>query len=143
MEFLMQNVDNLNWWAIVVASLVVFPVGFIWYSLRVGFGKRWMDIIGLDVNDLSESNGMAKTFTMLTILSVLTSIVTACLLKATGTVGFWDSVIFGLIIGCVIRGGAHVIHNGFAKRSDQLTLIDAAHDTVAFALVCGVLGLWA
>lgn len=46
------------------------------------------------------------------------------------------------VLGLVLRGGAHVVHNGFGGRSATLTAIDVAHDTVALALMGAILGVW-
>ena len=46
------------------------------------------------------------------------------------------------MIGLVLRGGAHALHNGFAARHPGVTLLDALHDTVALALSGLILALF-
>lgn len=142
MEFVLNTIEQLNWWAVIVAALVPFPIGFLWYSLDYGFGKRWAKLVNLKKSDLEKTDGMAMTFSVLAVFAVATAVVLACLLKATGTTGLFDSVVFGVVIGIVLRGGAHFIHNGFAKRPAELTLLDVGHDMVSIVAMTAVLGVW-
>ena len=48
--------------------------------------------------------------------------------------GGWQGLAFGAIVGLVFRGGAPALHHGFAMRKPMVPFIDAARDTVAFAL---------
>lgn len=55
--------------------------------------------------------------------------------------GWGQGLVFGLVLGLVFRAGAHAIHNGFARRSPMVTVIDGLHDIGALALAGLVLGL--
>lgn len=142
MEFITNTIEQVNWWAILIATLSTLPVGYVWYDLKVGFGKRWAKLNNLKVNDLDSSKGMAATFTVMLGVSLATAIILACLMKAVGIEGFQDSLVFGVIVGVLLRGGAHFIHNGFTKKPMELTLIDAGHDMVSIAVIAITLGLW-
>lgn len=142
MEFILDSVQHMNWLAVLVASLVPFIIGFVWYSYDYGFGKRWSKLVGLKKSDLEKTDGMVMTFGVLAIFAVATAVVLAGLLKATGTVGVMDSLVFGVVIGVVLRGGAHFIHNGFAKRPVELTLLDVGHDMISVGVMAAVLGAW-
>lgn len=142
MEFINYTIDQLNWWAVVVAALAAFPIGFVWYDLKMGFGKSWMKMVGLKKSDVESSEGMAGTFGVLTVFAFATAFLLAVLLKATGTTGLVDSVIFGAIVGVVLRGGAHFIHNGFTKRPMALSFLDAGHDMVSMMVMAAILGVW-
>lgn len=142
MNFIADGANQVNWWIIIVATLSTLPVGYLWYDLKLGFGKRWAELNKLKVNDLQKSDGMAATFTTMLLTSLVTAFLMACLIKATGVTGFWDSFFFGLVVGLVFRGGAHFIHNGFTKKPFELTLIDTGHDLFSLAVMAIILGLW-
>lgn len=142
MEFISNTVSQLNWWAVIVATLSTLPVGYIWYDLKVGFGKRWAKLNGIKTKDLESTDGMATTFALMLATSLVTAFLLACLLLATGVEGFWDIVLFGLLFGIVLRGGAHFIHNGFTKKPIELTLLDVGHDMVSLTVMVLILGLW-
>ena len=131
--------SDVNWLAVVLATLSSFVVGFVWYDKRV-FGAKWMKLVGLSEKQMNSSEGMAQTFLMTAVAGLLGNTVMNILMLATQTVGFIEGGIFGAVLGFTIRGGAHVIHNGFAKRSSDLTSIDLLHDTVAMALAGAIIG---
>jgi hypothetical protein len=141
-EFITNTVDQLNWWAILLATLSTMPIGYIWYDLKIGFGKHWAKLNGLSEKELGSSEGMTKTFGMMIALSFATAFFMACLIKATGITGFWDSFVFGVILGGIFRAGAHIIHDGFTKKPIELTLINAGHDIASLAVMAVIIGLW-
>lgn len=142
MEFIADSIANINWWAVVAATAATMPVGYVWYDLKLGFGKRWSQLNGLSEKDLNSGKGMGLTFTVMLATSFATALLMACLMSATNVVGFWDALIFGLLFGIVLRGGAHFIHNGFTRKPMELTLIDAGHDMVSLTVMALILGLW-
>lgn len=142
MEFITSSIEQLNWWAIVIATLATMPVGYLWYDLKIGFGKRWAKLNGLSEKQLNSGEGMAGTFAGMLVVSFITAFLMACIIKATGVEGFWSSLVFGLLFGLILRGGAHFIHNGFTRKPVQLTLIDAGHDMASLTVMAIILGLW-
>ncbi len=142
MEFLFNTIEQLNWWAVLIAAFVPFPIGFLWYSFDYGFGKKWAKMVGLKKSDIEKSDGMGMTFGVLAVVAVATAIVLASLMQVTGTVGLVDSALFGVVIGLVLRGGAHFIHNGFARRPAGLTMLDVGHDVVSLTAMAVILGVW-
>lgn len=142
MEFITSTVDEINWLAVVLATLVTMPIGFVWYDPRLGFGKRWAKLNGLSEKDLASGQGMVRTFAVMIATTFVTVFLIACLLAATATSGLWNSLVFGLLFGAVLRGGAHFVHNGFTRKPMELTLIDAGHDATSLTAVAVILGLW-
>lgn len=142
MEALLANINQLNWWAILVAVLSTMPVGYVWYDLKMGFGKPWSRMVGLTEKDLQNPDGMAKTFGVMLFVSLLTAVFIALLLRQLSISGLYDSLLFGIIVGAVLRGGAHFVHNGFARKSDQLTWIDVGHDLISITVMTMIIGVW-
>lgn len=144
MNFLTDNLGQLNWFAVLVAVISTMPVGYVWYDLKIGFGRRWSEAVGLTKEqiDSSSSADMTKTFGAMLTTSLFTAIVLGALMRAVGVDTLGSGLLFGLVMGLVIRGGAHVIHNGFAKKPAALTAIDAGHDALSIIVMCGILGVW-
>ena len=61
--------ENINWLALVVASLSTLVVGFVWYHPKV-FGTIWMKEIGMTEEKAKNSN-MALTFGLSVVLAFL------------------------------------------------------------------------
>lgn len=142
MEFITSTLDSLNWWAVVVAVLATMPVGFVWYDMKMGFGKPWAKMNKLKVKDIESGKGMGPIFGQMLLATFATAVVMACLMKYMGIEGFQQSLYFGALVGLVLRGGAHFVHNGFTQKPFALTLIDATHDVVSLSVVAVILGVW-
>lgn len=137
----LEGFGDLNWLAVVAAAASSFLVGGVWYAEGV-LGRRWMGLVGIDPNDRPDTGAVVRAFTATAVASLLTAIVLGVVMIAAGVEGWLDGLVFGIVVGLVIRGGAHVIHNGFARRPVALTVIDVAHDVVALALMGLILGAW-
>ena len=142
MEFITNTMDRVNWWAIIVATLSTMPVGYVWYDLKMGFGKRWAKLVGLKEKDMQNSDGMASRFAVMLLLSFISAVLITCLVITLDISGLWNSLIFGVLIGFFLRGAAHFIHNGFSKKTSELSWIDAGDDTVSIAVMTIIISLW-
>lgn len=142
MDFIANTVDQLNWWAIILATLSTLPVGYLWYDMKLGAGKRWAQLNKIKINSKDANKGMAQTFFFMLLTSLFTAFLMSCLMLTVGVEGFWNSLYFGLIVGVIFRGGAHFVHDGFAQKPMELSLINAGHDMVSLALMAIVLGMW-
>jgi len=142
MEFITTTIGNLNWWAIIVATLATLPVGYVWYDMKIGFGKTWAKLNKLTIDPSKASDGMAAIFASMLTATFATAFLMACLMKATGVDGFASALVFGLLFGVVLRGGAHFVHNGFTQRPVRLTIIDVGHDLVSLTVIALIVGLW-
>lgn len=139
--FLIDALGAINWWAVLVAAISNFVVGGIWYARGV-FGTVWMRQIGVDPENPGDRGNMIGVFAVLVVTAFVTATVVAAIFLGTGTTGILPGLLVGAVLGLVLRGGAHIIHNGFAGRSARLTVIDVAHDTVALALMGAIIGVW-
>lgn len=128
----------VTWWAVGVAFLATFVLGWFWYSPQ-GLFPLWARLGNLDVEALRTAN-MIPTFLQTIVGNLLGVILLALLLPALGANGWAAGALTGLILGLVFRGGAHAVHNGFALRHPGITLIDAASDTVSLAVAGLILG---
>jgi len=59
---------EINWLAVLAASLVGFVIGAIWYGPL--FGKAWMKIVGLTEKDAANAN-MGKIYAMCFVLQLI------------------------------------------------------------------------
>ncbi|GGH65157.1 DUF1761 domain-containing protein [Phaeocystidibacter marisrubri] len=55
--------ESINWFAILLATLSSFVLGFIWYNPKV-FGTAWAKAAGIDMEDPEARKGMGKIFGM-------------------------------------------------------------------------------
>ena len=128
----------VTWWAVAVAFVVTFIFGWFWYSPR-GFFPLWRRLDKISEQDMQDAN-MGIAFGGTAAGNLLGVVLVAVLIPALGIEGWIGGLACGALLGLVLRGGAHAIHNGFAGRHPGVTLIDTAHDTIGLALAGAVLG---
>ena len=127
------------WIGIALATLSAFAVGMAWYTPKV-FGNAWMGHVGLTAEEAQNMEGAGARYGMTAVAAFLTALVLALLMMALDVTSVGGGLLLGAVLGLVFRGGAHVIHNGFAMRSFGLTAIDSGHDIVAMAVAGAILG---
>ena len=136
-----EQLSDVNLWAVVLATLSTFAVGSTWYAWGV-FGKSWAKLEGLKKKDFDSPDNMGRVFLSMGIGSLLASAVLYMLMDATGTSGILEGLIFGFVVGLAFRFTAQVMHNGFAKKSEELTRINGFHDILQTMVMAGILGLF-
>lgn len=138
MEWL--TLDGVHWGGVGLAFLASFILGWVWYSPAVFF-PVWSRLDGL-TEEKQKNAPMGIAFVGTAVANLLGVILLAVLMLGLGVSGVASGAVLGAVLGLVFRGGAHFLHNGFAVRDWRISVIDAAHDTVALALAGVVLGLF-
>lgn len=134
---------EINWLAIVSATVVAMVVGAIWHSKPV-FGKQWQRLVGLTDKDL-EKNGWAPivlaipvTFVTAYVLAhvayISFSFFDVSFLSAALQTAFWAWLGFSLT--------TLVMHNAFEGKDKKLTVLNGAYQLVLFLTIGFVIGLF-
>ncbi|MGH2753663.1 MAG: DUF1761 domain-containing protein [Actinomycetota bacterium] len=87
-------VSDLNWLAVIVATLAYFALGALWYS-PVAFGNRWMKAAGMSME--GEGPGPAIYLAPL-VFCFLSTFANAMLAEATGSNSVADGIVLGLVV---------------------------------------------
>jgi hypothetical protein len=131
---------KINHLAVLVAVILQFVLGFLWYGPL--FGEAWMGMVGLDVATIEADPAGAGEW----ITNIFSAVVSMYVLAWLYTKIPVTSLVQGLLIGLLI-GSAFVLlssmGNGmFAKDSYGLAWITGGYTTVGLALGGAVLGAW-
>ena len=130
--------SQLNYGAIVAATVLAFALGGLWYS-PILFAGPWMREAGITEAQTKRAS-MGKVFG----LSALATLVMAFNLAAF--IGPKASLGFGLFAGAAAGIGWVAMALGviylFEQRSIKLWLINAGYQVLAFTMMGGVLGAW-
>ena len=116
------------------------PSRSVWYS-PMGFFRAWQRAVGFTDEDMVDAR-MGLAFGQMIAGSAIGLLVLAMLLVALGVSSWWEGALTGAVLGFAFRGGAHLVHDGFAMRAPLATWIDTAHDTLALALAGLVMALF-
>lgn len=136
---LSSHFANLNWIAIIAATVSAFILGGIWYAKGV-FGGRWMQEIGLTEEDV-EKGHMGKIFGTTFVLQFIAATTLAMLIGPNK--GWLIGLHAGLIVGLIWVGSAIAINYLFEQRSLRLWFINAGYNVVLYSImgiIIGVLG---
>jgi len=93
MEF---SITDINWIGIIVATLVYFMFGGLWFS-KIGFGKKWEEAIGF--NRPKEWKETSIYFIVPFLGCLLASIAISILITLTRISSIKEAIILGLITG--------------------------------------------
>ena len=132
-----MDLGSINYLAVIVAALISFLIGGLWYS-PILFGKQWMAEMGFTDEDTKGSMGMIFGTTF--VLSLIIAFNLAAFL------GPEADLVWGLTAGALAGIGWVATALGilylFERRSMRLYLINAGYHAVTFTLMGGLLGLW-
>jgi hypothetical protein len=92
---------DVNWLAIIVATLAYFALGGIWFARKV-FGDIWTRSIGWDAST-EESPGSAVYVGPL-ITCFVATLAIAMIAQAAGSDGVGDGIVLGIVAGLGIAG---------------------------------------
>jgi len=133
----------LNYIAILVASVVSFLVGMVWYSPLL-FGKVWIKLIGISKEDMEKSmkKGMATSM----LLGFVTLLVMSYVLRYFIEVLRYSTAIDGVILGFMIWIGFFATSMmGIVLWENKpwgLYLINTLHYLVVLVIMGAILGAW-
>jgi hypothetical protein len=134
-----MNLFDVNWIAVVAASMAGFVVGGIWYGPVMG--KKWMGAVGLTEEQVKQGN-MAAIYGGAFGFSLLASWTLAHTLATYGVeLSFTVKVLtaFGVALGFIVPAiGTNYL---FSQKSKTLFYIDATY-WLLFYIAMGLVHAW-
>ncbi|WP_167747186.1 DUF1761 domain-containing protein [Cohnella luojiensis] len=131
----MFHFDEINYWAVFIATIATMVLGFLWYS-PVLFGKAWAKQVGLKMEEMSGGNPLTYILTALTVLVGVW--ILALLLTLTDSrmdYGLYIGLLLGVAVSAKI--GMNYL---FENHSFALFLITAGYHIVGFVISGLILG---
>lgn len=133
--------SEINWLALLVATLAYFMLGAIWYSKAV-FGKKWIELVKLDMNDPNLKKGMGKMMAATFFLVLITCLGLALLIVKFDFVGFFASIKLGLLTGICFATTAVSINYVYENKPAGLYFINNGYHVFGHVLAAVILVLW-
>jgi hypothetical protein len=133
-----MNFQTLNIWAILVATIVAFMLGGLWFSPAV-FGKIWRKANGFGPNDPPKASGAQLLFAF--ILTLVMAVNLAMFLNDPKTTLAWGATA-GLLagFGWVLMGIGIVAI--FERRPLSYVLVNGGFLTVVLVVMGAIIGGW-
>jgi hypothetical protein len=129
---------DINWLAVLVAAVVTFVLGGIWYGPM--FGKVWRAAEGRPDPDPMQAKHPAMVYGLSFVLMLIAAAVLAIALGPDPNVP--SSVVVGLVVGVGWVATSFGVNYLFAGRRLALFAVDAGYNVVLFALMGLIIGLF-
>ena len=138
-----MTIPEINYWAVLLATLSSMLVGTIWYARGV-FGTRWAKLANVDM-DRPGSSAVGPI-----VVTVLVSFVTAWVLAGASTIawhfyggGYLLSTLgTAVILWAGFTAARFITHDQFEGRPTSLTVMNIAHELVTFVVMAVIIGVW-
>jgi hypothetical protein len=138
-----MDMSNINFFAVLVATLSTFVVGWLWYGPL--FGKAWMKTTGLTEEQLQQGN-MAKIFGLAFIFEFIMAFNLAMFFYGSAEGAEMMTAATGAFYGFLTGFGwiffAIAVSGLFEQRSWKYVLVNGGYWAVAFTLMGLILGAW-
>ncbi len=129
--------DMFNWWAVLVATVLAFVLGGLWYGPL--FGKAWLAAMGKTEADIEPS---ASPFIISFFTALLTAVTLAWLVHALSIQGWSGGALLGLVTGIGFIATAMASDTAFCGWGLRLFIIQAGYRVVYSVVMGALLGGW-
>jgi len=135
---LFDSFNQVNWLSVLVASVIAFGIGSLWYS-PVLFGKSGQKLINLKDEDMKGTN-MPLIFGTTFVLNVIAAIVLDLFIGTESTLV--SGLLSGLLVSLAWIATSLAINYLFSQKPFKLFLIDAGYFVVFFSIMGSIMGVW-
>lgn len=139
MDVLVDYIQELNWLAVVVATVAAMAIGAIWYTPKV-FGNTWMKAIGLKEKDI-QGNGF-KPMLIAVVTSFVTAVALGVLLQVLALTTVLQGALFGALVAAAFIATNKIMQSQFEQRSASYAVVTVACDVVTLAVMGAILAVW-
>lgn len=138
------DLASINWLAVIVATVIYFALGALWFAPQTPIGRAWVSASGYE----SPTTGAASSNVFYLVPAATTFVmvvVTALIAAATGTDTLTEGVVLGLLVG--IGYAAMIVLTTAAfefSKPRQWTwgVIDASYHVLGLMIAAVILALW-
>jgi hypothetical protein len=138
-----DTLGQLNWLAVIVAGVIYFALGALWYS-NVLFARPWQRAIGWDATQQPPQQN-PLTYVVPGLAYIVMAVATGMIAKATGTDTFGEGIVLGLIIGVGYAAASSLVAAFFTPNSPQpmvLFAITGAYNLIGFLIMAVIVSVW-
>lgn len=133
--------SNINWLAVLVATIAYFMLGAIWYSKAL-FGVKWASLVGIGMNNPDKGKRMAQMMIGTFVLILVTSVGLALLINRIDLHLLPSGIKLGLITGLCFATTSVAISFIYESRPTALYFIDYGYHLVGHIIAAIIMVLW-
>jgi len=136
---------ELNWLAILVAFVVAFAAGALWFGPKTFF-PVWWRAMGRSDGEAPGGGNMALVFGLTAVGALVQVVAVASVIYfvglATGPVGPLGGLLTGLLLGIGFAAASSLSHRLFAGHGLKVWIIEVGSDVLNYTLVGLIIGLF-
>ncbi len=136
---ILEYFGDLNWAAVIVASIAWFAFSAVWYSVPP-LSQAWQQAAKAE---MGTGTPMVMLFVPTFIGYVVTTVVIALLVKAIGVSGAADGIALGVVLGLGFGTVGALVTQLYESKGSTYWLINGVNSIIAFVIVGAILGAWA
>lgn len=134
---------NVNFWAVLLATLSTMVVGTVWYTPKV-FGNTWIRLAKIDTS----KQGSALIPILITlVVSFLSAWMLAVVIGLaydanSGSNYLATALLVSVLVWIGFVAARFITHDAFEGRPGSLTILNIAHELVTFVGMGLIIGVW-
>lgn len=137
------DLGQLNWLAVVVAALIYFALGALWYSPML-FVRPWQRSIGWDESQTPpQQSAMTYVVPLLAYLVMATAV--GLLAAATGTDELGEGIVLGLILGIGLSLAHTFVDASFSPEKPEpwtWFAINGSYHALGLVILAVIIAVW-
>lgn len=132
---------DVNYWAVVIATISTMVVGSIWYTPKV-FGNYWMRVARVDPGDRNAVIPIVTTLIVSFISAWVLALATQVAWEALGGSYLLAAFLTGVLLWAGFTAARFITHDAFEGRPAGLTILNIAHELVTVVIMAIIIGVW-
>jgi hypothetical protein len=130
---------ELNWLAVLVATIAWFAFSAIWYSVPP-LSKAWQRASKVDMT--TEGPPLALLFIPTLIGYFVTTVVIGLIIEAIGTTEVGDAVALGVVLGIGFGAVGALVSQVYEQKGSTYWLINGINAIISYVIVAVILTVW-
>lgn len=130
---------ELNWLAVVVATIAWFAFSAVWYSIPP-LSQAWAKAAGVDTS--GDGPPLALLFVPTLIGYFVTTVVIGLLVAGLGIDALGDGIGLGVLLGVGFGMVGALVNQVYEGKGSTYFLINGLNAVVAYAIVAAILTAW-
>jgi hypothetical protein len=131
--------NDINWVAIVVATIVSMVIGAVWYSPAL-FSKAWME--DTKKKDMDPTQGATAGYVVATIANLISGYVMARILATANAASIGEGLMVAFLLWLAFMAGPTLMNFMFEGRPMRLFNINAGMYLVSMLVMGAILAVW-
>lgn len=133
-------VSEINWLAVLIASIVYFAIGAIWYAPL--FGKQWVKYHKINMDVPEAKKGVAGIMTTSFLIMFIICLGLAVMVARMDLSSAMSGLKLGLVTGICFSAAAISITYLYLKKPSSLHLIDGLYHVIGQIAASIILCAW-